>query len=98
MPYVKRDGAGHITAMFDRPQPDAQEQVPAQAPDVTLFLYGPPGERRGMLASDLELVRVIEDLIELLVGKGLIQFTELPDAVRGKVFQRKDLRRQLATG
>ena len=99
MPYVKRDGSGYITAMFDQPQADAAELVPAQSPEITLFLYGPPGERgRGMLASDLDLVRVIEDLVELMVSKGLIQFTDLPDAVRSKVFQRKGLRQQIAAG
>jgi len=97
MPFIKRDHTGRIVAMFDRPQADAAEQVPSHAPEVTLFLYGPPSERvRAMLTSDLELVRVIEDLIELMVGKNLIQFTDLPDAVRQKVFQRKEARRQIA--
>ena len=95
MPFVKRDHTGRITAMFDRAQSDAAEQLPAHSPEVTLFLFGPPTERaRDMLASDLELVRVIEDLIEVMVGKNVIQFTDLPDAVRQKVFARKEKRKQ----
>jgi hypothetical protein len=95
MPFVKRDHSGRITALFDKAQPDAAEMLPAHSPEVTLFLYGPPSDRaRDMLASDLELVRVIEDLIEVMVGKNVIQFSDLPDAVRQKVFVRKEKRRQ----
>ena len=97
MPFVKRDHTGRIVAMFNQAQADAAELVPSHAPEVTLFLYGPPSERgRDMLASDLELVRVIEDLIEVMVGKNVIQFTDLPEAVRQKVFTRKEKRKAIA--
>lgn len=95
MPFVKRDQTGRIVAMFDKAQGDAIEMVPGNAPEVTLFLYGPQ-TGRDMLISDLELVRVIEDLIEVMVGKSLIEFSDLPDAVRQKVFQRKEKRKQIA--
>jgi hypothetical protein len=96
MPFVKRDHTGRIVAMFNQPQADAPEMVASHSPEVTLFLYGPPTERgRDMLASDLELVRVIEDLIEVMVGKNVIQFSDLPDAVRQKVFMRKEKRRAI---
>jgi len=97
MPFVRRDHTGRITAMFEHAQADAGELLPSHSPEVTLFLYGPPGEReKAMLSSDLELVRVIEDLIEVMVGKNVIQFTDLPDAVRQKVFARKEKRRLIA--
>jgi hypothetical protein len=38
---------------------------------------------------------VIEDLLELLVQKGIILFTELPDSAQRKVLARQQLRSQL---
>lgn len=45
--------------------------------------------------SDADLARVTEDLISLLVHKGLILFTELPEAVQVKLVDREKLREKL---
>ena len=44
--------------------------------------------------SDLGLARVLEDLIDLLSQKGVIQFTDLPKAAQEKLLSRKDLRKR----
>jgi hypothetical protein len=43
--------------------------------------------------SDNEMMRIIEDLIDLLTEKRLIQFTELPLAAQKKLLGRKWVRR-----
>ncbi len=45
--------------------------------------------------SDADLARVTEDLISLLVQKGIILFTELPEAVQVKLLDREKLREKL---
>lgn len=45
--------------------------------------------------SDLALVRVIEDLIDTLIEKGLIQFTDLPPAAQAKLLSRRETRAAL---
>lgn len=45
--------------------------------------------------SDAELARVTEDLISLLVKKGTILFTDLPEAVQTKLLEREKLRHAL---
>ncbi|WP_156495336.1 MULTISPECIES: hypothetical protein [unclassified Oleiphilus] len=45
--------------------------------------------------SDVDLARVTEDLISLLVQKGIILFTELPSAVQAKLVDREKLREKL---
>lgn len=45
--------------------------------------------------SDLALVRVIEDLIDTLIEKGLIQFTDLPAAAQAKLLSRRETRAAL---
>ena len=44
--------------------------------------------------TDLSLVRVIEDVVELLISKNIILFTELPPAAQDKMMRRKKLRSQ----
>lgn len=50
---------------------------------------------QALAASDAELARVTEDLIIVLVKKGVILFTDLPEAVQGKLLDRESLRNQL---
>jgi hypothetical protein len=50
----------------------------------------------GRLAdSDQGMVRVLEDLIETLIGKNLIHFTDLPEAAQTKLLERRSLRRSV---
>lgn len=48
--------------------------------------------------SDAELARVTEDLITVLVKKGAILFTDLPEAVQTKLLDRETLRSKLEEG
>jgi hypothetical protein len=47
-------------------------------------------------SSDLELIRVIEDLVELLIAKGVINITELPISAREKLSLRRGLRSRIS--
>jgi len=44
---------------------------------------------------DLEMARVVEDLIDLLIDKGLILFTDLPEVVQNKILFKRSLRSTL---
>ena len=50
---------------------------------------------KSLTATDLELVRVLEDLIGLLIDKNVIQLTELPQEAAAKLFRRRQLRGEL---
>lgn len=45
--------------------------------------------------SDQALIRVVEDLVDTLIGKGLVQFTDLPEAAQAKLLARRNLRRSV---
>lgn len=45
--------------------------------------------------SDASVVRVLEDLIDLLIAKQIILFTELPQDAQAKLLGRKELRARL---
>ncbi|HJO68660.1 MAG TPA: hypothetical protein QF804_03150, partial [Rhodospirillales bacterium] len=46
--------------------------------------------------SDLAVARVTEDLIELLIEKGVFRLPELPEAAQDKLMQRRGLRKTFA--
>lgn len=45
--------------------------------------------------SDVALIRVIEDIIDALIDKNVIMFTDLPEAARAKILSRKNARERL---
>lgn len=98
MAYIRRDTGGKITAVFDAPQPDAHEFVSPNAPELLNFLgqTNDTGAARTLLSSsDLALIRVLEDLINTLIDKGVILFTDLPPAAREKLANREKIRDHL---
>lgn len=50
----------------------------------------------GLKSSDLDIARITEDLIYLLVQKNVILFTELPEIVQEKLLSRETLRDKLS--
>ncbi len=46
--------------------------------------------------SDAGLARVTEDLIDILITRGLIQFTDFPPAAQAKLLQRRQTRETMA--
>ncbi len=97
MLYATHDAQGQITGLFDRPT-DGAVQVAADNPDVLHFLELAEGTNpllTFLQRSDMDLVRVVEDLVELLVDRNVILFTELPAAAQQKLLSRKKVRESL---
>ncbi|MEW8074345.1 MAG: tryptophan synthase subunit beta like protein [Candidatus Sedimenticola endophacoides] len=95
MPYVKRDEDGDIVALFEERQPEATERLPPSHDDVLNFLLRgeTAGEAKEYLSrTDTEMVRIVEDLIDLLIQKNLILLTDLPQVAQNKLLARKHLR------
>lgn len=51
--------------------------------------------KQQLSSSDIEFIRVLEDLIELLISNGTIRLTDLPPKVLEKLNERKRTRKQL---
>jgi hypothetical protein len=47
--------------------------------------------------SDMGIIRLLEDLIDLLIQKNVIIFTELPEQARERITERKRLRETVAS-
>ncbi|WP_346799180.1 tryptophan synthase subunit beta like protein [Halomonas sp. Bachu 37] len=92
MLYAKRNADGEIIMISRTPIADSSESIAAESPEVLAFLTDNPDASANFLASDLEFVRVLEDILEVLLEKGVINFMELPEAAQQKVMKRKSLR------
>jgi hypothetical protein len=66
------------------------------APQCLEVIFGLQDVRKSMLDSDLAMSRVVEDLVDLLIEKGVIRFTDLPEAAQKKLLARTEARTDLA--
>ena len=101
MPYLQRNPTGDVIALFlDAPEPDT-EWLTIDHPDVLAFLAN--SDDRGEAAIPFEelatldraMIRVLEDLVDVLVDKHVIALSDLPEQARTKVIARKELRSTL---
>ncbi|MDR2838306.1 MAG: hypothetical protein LBV49_07045 [Azonexus sp.] len=91
--YVVRDSNGKICELHPEPRDNAAEGLLADHPEVLQFIHERWRENE-LSHLDREFVRVIEDIIELLIAKGLILFTDLPPPVQAKLLRRKEVRKK----
>ena len=95
MPFVRRNAAGEIDAVFSHSNEAGQEFVAPEANELRDFLG--TNAPTHFSAMDAEFIRVMEDLIDTLIGKGLLRLTDLPSEAQHKLLARKDLRRRLGS-
>jgi len=100
MLYIERDAQGAIVAIHrDRGEKPNLESVSLLDAEVLAFLRSNGGMETldlQLMTSDATMIRVLEDLIDVLVAKNLILITELPPQARDKILGRKRLRAQMA--
>ncbi len=99
MPYVARDPSGRITAVYDRPNEAAAERCRVDDPDLLHFLGAGEEDTEALSAlvsSDLDVIRVVEDLILLLIEMRVLMLTELPKAAQHKLARRHELRSKMS--
>lgn len=93
MPYVHRSAEGEIVALLNEARFDAQEFLPGNSPEVCQFLGTEPANN--FVGLDSDFIRVMEDLIDTLMNKGLLRLTDLPAEAQRKLLARKDMRRKM---
>ena len=93
MPFIVRDQAGAIVQLRD----SGDEWLDVDHPEVTVFLQQLSSDkaRQALSATDNDMVRVIDDLVDLLVANQVLIFTELPERVQTKLLARKQLRKDV---
>ena len=93
MPYVRRDTAGQIDSLHRHAVAGADEFLADDHADVRAFLGA--GDD-GFVRLDAAFVRVIEDVIDTLIVKHVINITDLPAEAQAKLFARKSFRERIS--
>lgn len=101
MPYLERDASGSVIRLHAEATEQNFEFVPAAHPDVKQFLEQAPADaaadhaRRQMAELDSSMIRVLEDLLDVLLQKHIIMLTDLPPEAQKKLLSRKAARQTL---
>lgn len=94
MPYVRRGPDGQIESLH-RHGGEGMEFLPDSHPDVFAFFgHTAPGPEQ-FSRLDADFVRVIEDVIDTLIVKNVINITDLPGEAQSKLFARKSFRERV---
>ncbi|NOQ94446.1 MAG: hypothetical protein GQ547_07420 [Methylophaga sp.] len=100
MAYVHRNALGEIDSISETVNEQDQEYVTIDNPELIAYLKNSNNSddvKTALSASDVALVRVLEDLINTLVDQKVILFTDLPLAAREKLSEREKIRGHLTT-
>ncbi|HSH72613.1 MAG TPA: hypothetical protein VK974_06105 [Methylophilaceae bacterium] len=98
MAYVIRDADGNIKAaspnQLDSASINSQqwEFIDGNSREYLGFLESSIAEQSPFRESDIQLARVLEDLISLLIDRDLIRFTDFPDPAQKRLIERQTLR------
>lgn len=97
MPYVIRNPRGALVSLHREPVPGS-EWIDPDTAELRGFIGAeePAGAaREGFRQLDADLVRVIEDLVDVLITRQVIRVTDLPAEAQEKLFARKSFRERL---
>ena len=100
MPFVIRDAEGKIVQVFDQPVTGKAESVSVDSAEYKHYVDGQSTQaaenlRQQLSTSDIGMARLVEDLVDLLITKGVIKFTDLPAAAGAKYLDRQAARERL---
>ena len=95
MPYVRRNALGEIDSLHARA--DGSDEFLANAdPAVQAFVGNASRPEQAFEQLDADFVRVIEDVIDTLIVKNILNITDLPDQAQAKLFARKSFRERVS--
>ena len=98
MLYVERDKAGNVIALHMKPEANAHEQKAIMDEEILEFLdksvETDPWVQLLSL-SDIGIIRILEDLIDLLIRKNIFMLTDLPEEAQKKIMERKRVREKI---
>lgn len=96
MPFIRRNASGTVDSLHRRDEGGC-EFLPDDHPDVRAFLgAAAPAPDPAFATLDADFIRVIEDVIDTLISKNVINITDLPPEAQTKLFGRKGYRERRA--
>ena len=95
--YVQRDQNNALVRVEAQAYAEATETLPADHHEILAWFADDEIETslKQLKSSDLEMIRVLDDLIHVLTSKGVIRITDLPPAAQAKFLERTQARAAL---
>jgi hypothetical protein len=94
MLYVKRDNYGNLQQVEAAPFDGMDGELLADSQEAQAWFANQSVESSllKLKQSDLDMIRVLEDLITVLIRKGVVRITDLPEAAQSKLVGRSKAR------
>lgn len=95
--YVQRDADGRLVRVEAEPFAQSNAQAYADEPEIQAWFNSQSMENslQQLRQTDSEMIRVLEDLIHVLMTKGVLRITDLPAAAQHKLVNRSQAREAL---
>ncbi|HAF01440.1 MAG TPA: hypothetical protein DCO68_03360 [Methylophilaceae bacterium] len=94
MAYVLKNEQGEIVAASTNESlGDGWQQIEPNDKAYLAFLEAQLNSHSAFRESDIQLARVLEDLINILIERNLVQFTDFPSAAQKRLNDRQSMRR-----
>lgn len=92
--YVQRDAQGLLVRVEAAPYPESTDMLPADDHEIQAWYANEVVETslNQLKQSDMEMIRVLDDLIQVLTSKGVIRIADLPAAAQAKLMDRTHAR------
>lgn len=97
MPYIKRNAQGTIEAIALQPTAEFSEELPETSLELQQFLEAISPQTNAFDEADRSFVRVLEDLVDLLLERDIVRFTDFPEAAQQKLLSRRSMRKSMNT-
>ncbi|HEK1010279.1 TPA: tryptophan synthase subunit beta [Pseudomonas putida] len=97
--YVQRDAEGRLLRVEPAAFAEHTEIIPADSAEIQEWFADDVVENslKQLKQSDLDMIRVLEDLIEVLTAKGVFSITDLPPGAQAKLLNRSTARKALGS-
>ena len=95
--YVQRDAQGELIRVEAAAYAEATETLPADHHEIQAWYANEAVENslKQLKQSDFEMIRVLDDMSQVLTSKGVIRVTDLPPAAQAKLLDRNQAREAL---
>jgi len=100
MPYIELSAVGKMIGLRTVAGPNLTEMKSFSDDEILDFLKDnlDNDSLKILLAhSDTGFIRLVEDIIDLLMKKNIIRFTDLPEKAQEKIIERKQIREKISS-
>jgi hypothetical protein len=94
MPYIFKNAEGLITGSASENLGGDWEFIEGDAKEYLDYLEQSLAENAPFRESDIQLARVLEDLISILIDRGMVRFTDFPPAAQKRLNYRQSMRKK----